>query len=94
MAVATDCNPGSSPLTSLLMAVNMACTLFRLTPAEALHGTTSVAARALGRDDLGVIAPGRLADLAVWDVATPAALAYRMGYSPLHRRMHGGCWVA
>ncbi len=90
MAVATDCNPGSSPMTSLLMAMNMACTLFRLTPEEALAGVTRNAARALGLDDCGVIAPGMRADLAVWDVAHPAELAYRMGWNPLHARMLAG----
>ncbi|MFT3974563.1 MAG: imidazolonepropionase [Amaricoccus sp.] len=90
MAVATDCNPGTSPLTSLLLAMNMACTCFRMTPEEALAGATREAARALGLDDAGVIAPGRRADLAVWDVAHPAELSYRMGYNPLSRRIFGG----
>jgi imidazolonepropionase len=90
MAVATDCNPGSSPLASLLLAMNMACTLFRLTPEEALAGATRSAARALGMDDCGVIAPGVRADLAVWDVAHPAELSYRIGWSPLARRIFEG----
>jgi len=90
MAVATDCNPGSSPLTSLLLAMNMACTLFRLTPAEALAGATVHAARALGLDDRGALAPGRRADLAAWDVAQPAELAYRIGFNPLWRVWVGG----
>lgn len=90
MALATDCNPGSSPLTSLLLAMNMACTLFRLTPEEALRGVTLNAARALRLDDCGVIAPGKRADLAVWDVETPAELAYRIGFNPLHSRIFGG----
>ncbi len=90
MAVATDCNPGSSPLTSLLLAMNMACTLFRLTPEEALRGTTEVAAQALGLTDRGVLAPGRRADLAIWDVEHPAELSYRIGANPLHRRIVGG----
>ena len=90
MALATDCNPGSSPLTSLLLTMNMACTLFRLTPDEALRGVTVNAARALGLDDCGVIAPGKRADLAVWDVETPAELAYRIGFNPLHSRIFGG----
>jgi imidazolonepropionase len=90
MAVATDCNPGSSPLTSPLLAMNMACTLFGLTPAEALLGTTAHAARALGLSDRGRIAPGLRADLAVWDVADPAELAYRIGFNPLFARYHGG----
>lgn len=89
MAVATDCNPGSSPLASILMAMNMACTLFRLTPEEALAGVTRVAARALGLDDTGVIAPGMCADLAVWNAEHPAELAYRIGFNPLHERLFG-----
>lgn len=90
MAVATDCNPGSSPMTSLLLAMNMACTLFRMTPEEALSGVTRIAARALGLDDTGVIAPGMRADLAVWDAAHPAELVYRIGFNPLHRRIFKG----
>ena len=90
MAVATDCNPGSSPLTSLLLAMNMACTLFRLTPEEALAGTTRVAARALGLDDRGILAEGARADIALWDVRHPAELAYRVGFNPLHHRIFGG----
>ena len=91
MAVATDLNPGSSPLGSLLLAMNMACTLFRLTPEEALAGTTRHAARALGLQDRGEIRAGLRADLAVWDVETPAELSYRIGTNPLHSRMFGGC---
>jgi imidazolonepropionase len=90
MAVATDCNPGSSPLTSLLLAMNMACTLFGLTPGEALLGATAHAARALGLPDRGRVAPGLRADLAVWDVAEPVELAYRMGFNPLAARYFGG----
>lgn len=90
MALATDCNPGSSPLTSLLLTMNMACTFFRLTPDEALRGVTVHAARALGLSDCGVIAPGKRADLAVWNVETPAELAYRIGFNPLHQRIFGG----
>ena len=90
IAIATDCNPGSSPLTSLLLAMNMACTLFRLTPEEALAGTTRVAAQALGLGDRGVLAEGLRADLAIWDVAHPAELAYRIGFNPLHQRIVGG----
>ncbi|HHX91356.1 MAG TPA: imidazolonepropionase [Paracoccus sp.] len=90
MALASDCNPGSSPLTSLLLAMNMACTFFRLTPEEALRGVTLNAARALGLEDCGVIAPGKRADLAVWNVETPAELAYRIGFNPLHQRYFGG----
>lgn len=89
MAVATDCNPGSSPMTSLLLAMNMACTFFRLTPEEALAGVTRNAARALGIGDAGQIAPGMRADLAVWNVEHPAELAYRIGFNPLHQRFFG-----
>ena len=90
MALATDCNPGSSPMTSLLLALNMGCTLFRLTPAEALAGVTCHAARALGLEDRGRLAAGCRADLAIWDVDHPAELAYRIGYNPLHRRVFAG----
>ena len=90
MALATDCNPGSSPLTSLLLTLNMGCTLFRLTPEEALAGVTCHAARALGLADRGRIAPGLRADLAVWDVSRPAELAYRIGFNPLHARIQSG----
>ncbi len=90
MALATDCNPGSSPLTSLLLTMNMGCTLFRMTPEEALAGVTRVAARALGLDDTGVIAPGLRADLAVWDATHPAELSYRIGFNPLHKSIFGG----
>lgn len=87
MAISTDCNPGSSPLASLLLAMNMACTIFRLTPEEALAGATREAARALGLDDTGRIAPGLRADLAIWDAAHPSELAYRIGFNPLAERM-------
>ena len=90
MAVATDWNPGSSPMGSLLLAMNMSCTLFGLTPVEALAGTTRNAARALGLKDCGIIAPGKRADLAIWDVVEPAELSYRFGVNPLHRRIFGG----
>ncbi len=90
MALATDCNPGSSPLTSLLLSMNMGCTLFRMTPEEALAGVTRHAARALGLSDCGTIAPGQRADLAIWSVDHPAELAYRIGFNPLHARMIGG----
>ena len=82
IALATDCNPGTSPLTSLLLAMNMGATLFRLTPAECLAGVTRNAARALGLADRGVIAPGMRADLAIWDVHAPAELTYRIGFNP------------
>ena len=90
MALATDCNPGSSPLTSLTLTMNMACTLFRMTPLEALQGTTTNAARALGLTDRGTIAPGKRADLAVWNATNPAELSYRIGATTLHSRMFGG----
>jgi len=90
MALATDCNPGSSPLASLLLTMNMGCTLFRMTPEEALASVTRHAAQALGLDDCGMIARGNRADLAVWDVAQPAELAYRIGFNPLYRRIFGG----
>ncbi|MCA8868960.1 MAG: imidazolonepropionase [Rhodobacteraceae bacterium] len=90
MAVATDWNPGSSPMGSVLLAMNMAATLFRLTPEETLAGTTRIAARALGLSDRGTIQPGQRADLAVWDIDHPAELAYRIGVNPLHRRIFAG----
>lgn len=90
IAIATDCNPGSSPLASVLLAMNMACTLFRMTPQEALAGVTCNAARALGQTDRGIIAPGLRADLAIWNVEHPAELAYRIGFNPLHQRIVGG----
>ncbi|MEL7279891.1 MAG: imidazolonepropionase [Pseudomonadota bacterium] len=90
MAVATDWNPGSSPMGSVLLAMNMACTLFGLTPAEALAGTTRVAARALGLVNSGVIASGARADLALWDIEDPAELSYRIGVNPLAQRFFGG----
>ena len=79
IAVATDCNPGTSPVTSLPLMLNMACTLFGLTPEEALAGATRHAARALGLTDRGTIVAGQRADLALWDIAEPAEIAYRIG---------------
>ena len=90
MALATDANPGSSPLTSVLLAMNMGCSLFGMTPYEALAGVTRNAARALGISDSGMLRSGLRADLALWDVAHPAELAYRIGFNPLHRRIFGG----
>ncbi len=91
LAVATDCNPGSSPLTSLLLAMNMAATLFRLTVDECLGGVTREAARALERlDEMGTIEPGKWCNLAVWNVDRPAELVYRMGFNPLVRRIWRG----
>jgi imidazolonepropionase len=87
MAVATDMNPGTSPLNSLLLAMNMAATQFRLTVEECLLGTTRHAAAALGRADIGVLAPGHKCHLAIWDVETPAELVYRIGFNPLFRRI-------
>lgn len=93
IALATDANPGTSPLTSILLTMNMGATLFRLTPTECLTGVTRHAARALGLDDRGVIAPGMRADLAIWNVAHPAELTYRIGFNPLHARILGGEYV-
>jgi imidazolonepropionase len=91
MAVATDCNPGSSPLTSPLLALNMACTLFRLTPEEALLGMTRHAAQALGLGaQTGSLEAGKSCDLAIWDIERPAELCYRMGFNPLWRRIWRG----
>jgi imidazolonepropionase len=88
MAVATDCNPGSSPMTSLPLAMNMACTLFRMTPLEALQGVTVNAGRALGLTDRGTIAAGQRADLCLWDATHPAELSYRV--TALQARIFGG----
>ena len=90
MAIATDVNPGSSPLNSLLLALNMGCTLFRMTPEEVLVGATQNAAHALGLTDVGMIKVGMQAELAVWDIKHPAELAYRIGFNPLHTRIFGG----
>jgi imidazolonepropionase len=90
IAIATDCNPGSSPLASPLLAMNMASTLFRLTPEEALAGVTRNAARALGlAGEIGTIEAGKRAELAVWDVGHPAELAYRIGFNALDRMIVG-----
>jgi imidazolonepropionase len=89
MAISTDCNPGSSPMTSLLLAMNMGCTLFRMTPEEVLLGVTATAARALGLTDCGTIEVGKRADLAIWNIEHPAELAYRIGFNPLHSRLFG-----
>ncbi|RZJ83343.1 MAG: imidazolonepropionase, partial [Brevundimonas sp.] len=86
MAVATDCNPGTSPVASMTAALNLACVQFHLTPEEALAGATRIAARALGLTDRGVIAPGMRADLAVWDIRRPAELCYWLGAPLLHQR--------
>ena len=90
IAIATDCNPGSSPLTSILLCMNMSCTLFRMTPEEALCGVTIVAAKALGiSDEVGTIEVGKKAELAVWNVDQPAELAYRVGFNPLEEMVIG-----
>ena len=95
MAVATDCNPGTSPVASMTAAINLACVQFRLTPEEALAGATRIAARALGLEaEIGTLAAGKAADLAVWDIERPAELAYWLGKPLLARRMVGGIWDA
>lgn len=90
MALATDCNPGSSPLASLLLTMNMGCTLFRMTPEEALAGVTREAAKALGLVDRGTLEAGKRADLAIWNVQHPAELSYRIGFNALEKRIFGG----
>ncbi|MDG2088884.1 MAG: imidazolonepropionase [Arenicellaceae bacterium] len=91
MAIATDCNPGSSPISSILTAMNIACTQFSMTPEEALAGTTRCAAQALGlQGDYGVIEDGALAELAVWNVQHPAELSYWVGPSKFHKRISHG----
>jgi imidazolonepropionase len=91
MAIATDCNPGTSPCTSLLLMLNMACTLFRLTPAEALAGATRNAAKAVGAEnEVGRLAPGLRADLALWEISRPAELSYAFGANPCIGRVVRG----
>ncbi len=91
MALATDCNPGTSPLTSLLLAMNMGATLFRLTVNECLAGVTREAARALGmQGEVGTLEAGKLCDLAIWNIERPAELVYRIGANPLHQRIWRG----
>ena len=91
MAVATDCNPGTSPLTSLLLAMNMAATLFRMTADECIAGVTREAARALGMaGETGTLEAGKAADVALWDIERPAELVYRLGFNPLHQRIWRG----
>lgn len=94
MAISTDCNPGSSPCTSLLLMLNMACTLFRLTPQEALAGVTRHAARALGLTDRGTLAAGQRADVVLWDVQEPAELCYAMGAHPHRQTLLAGLPVS
>ncbi|GAB2849075.1 imidazolonepropionase [Pseudoduganella ginsengisoli] len=94
MAVATDNNPGTSPMASLLLALNMVCTLWRLTPLEALAGATVHAARALGRqDDIGTLEVGKRADFALWNIARPADLSYAFGFNPCRGVIFGGRFV-
>jgi len=91
IAIATDCNPGSSPATSLLLMLNMACTLFSMTPEEALAGVTRNAAAALGLDgEIGTLEAGKAADFVFWDIDSPAELAYAIGANPLKARVFGG----
>jgi imidazolonepropionase len=91
MALATDCNPGSSPLTSLLLAMNMGATLFRMTVAECLAAATREGARALGvLDETGTLEAGKWCDLAIWEIERPAELVYRIGFNPLHGRVWRG----
>jgi imidazolonepropionase len=90
IALATDCNPGTSPITSLLLVMNMAATLFRMTVDECLAGVTRNAARALGRTDIGTLEAGRFCDLAIWNIERPAELVYRVGFNPLHARVFRG----
>lgn len=91
IAIASDFNPGSSPVPSLLLMLNMSCTLFRMTPEEALSGATCNAAKALGLgSDRGTLEAGKRADLAVWNIGQPAELAYWAGYNPLHTLVHDG----
>jgi imidazolonepropionase len=90
IAIASNCNPGSAPVLSLLLMMSMAATLFRLTPEEALAGVTRNAARALGLDDRGILAVGKRADLALWDIAHPAELTYWIGHNPCHAVVQGG----
>jgi len=91
IAIATDCNPGTSPLTSLLLAMNMGATFFRLTVEECLLAVTRNAARALGlHREIGTLEIGKACDLAIWDIERPADLVYRMGFNPLHARIWSG----
>lgn len=91
MALATDCNPGTSPLTSLLLTMNMGATLFRLTVEECLTATTRNAAKALGIScETGTLEAGKSADFAIWNIERPAELVYRIGFNPLHARIFKG----
>lgn len=91
MAIATDCNPGSSPSASILLMMNMACMLFGMTPLEALQGTTVNAAKALGwQEECGTLEKGKAADFAIWDISHPAELSYYIGFSPCAATIRGG----
>ena len=91
IALATDCNPGTSPVTSILLILNMAATLFRLSVTEALRGVTVNGARALGlAGEIGTLEAGKACDLAIWSIADPAELVYRIGFNPLHARVKDG----
>jgi imidazolonepropionase len=90
MAIASDCNPGTSPVVSLVLMLNFACTLLRLTPEEALAGVTKHAARALGLADRGTLVAGQRADLVLWDIGEPAELAYRVGGNACAGIVRGG----
>ena len=90
IAIATDCTPGSSPMTSLLLSMNMASTLFSITPQMNIMGVTSNAAKALGLNNVGKIAEGMIADLAIWSINHPSELSYRIGVNPLYKRIFGG----
>lgn len=95
IALATDCNPGTSPMTSLLLTMNMACTLFRMTPLEALQGITCHAARALGlSEETGSLVIGKAADFALWDIARPADLAYHIAGNPSQAKVFAGKLLA
>ncbi|OGT64033.1 MAG: imidazolonepropionase [Gammaproteobacteria bacterium RIFCSPHIGHO2_12_FULL_45_9] len=94
IAIASDCNPGTSPVLSMLLILNMACTLFRMQPMEALLGATKNAAAALGLEHkVGTLAVGKQADFAVWEVAHPCELAYYLGGNPLHQLIKDGCVI-
>jgi len=91
IAIATDSNPGSSPVSSILLMLNMACTLFQMTPEEALAGVTCHAAAALGKSSqAGTLEAGKQADFVLWDIDHPAELAYRIGFNPCHEVVKAG----
>jgi imidazolonepropionase len=91
IAIATDSNPGTAPVTSMLLMLNMACTLFRMTPEEALAGVTRHGARALGMQEThGTLEVGKAADFAIWNIERPAELCYRIGFNPCAGVIQGG----